>query len=321
MADLFSFLTRTPDIESLAETGDVDALIRLLGHRSFTVQWRAADALGSLGERATLPLLAALNSRNDTVRIGAVEALGEIRDSRSIGPLSYLLEHEKVSEVRWVATLALGMTGDRRAVSPLAHSLRDPEKYVRYGAAKALESLGWTPAEPVEQAWFYIALQDWISLENLGELALDPLIGMTGDDDADTRQQVVRVLGRITGNPRAGTACEKALRDRDSLVRWEAVLSAKGCGVPITRIPWGLSKRPRPGKNPWAAAVLNFFFIGLGYNYLGYWWGFLVFMSYMSLIVLTQLQLGPFTPYMIAYPLTALFAVQTFYMAKGMPDM
>ena len=68
MADLFSFLSRTPDIESLTKTGDVDALIRLLGDRSFTVQWRAADALGSLGMRATPPLLAALNSRNDAVQ-------------------------------------------------------------------------------------------------------------------------------------------------------------------------------------------------------------------------------------------------------------
>jgi hypothetical protein len=321
MADLFSFLSRTPDIASLAEACDVDSLIRLLGHHSFTVQWRAADALGSLGERATLPLLAALSSRNDAVRIGAVEALGAIRDSRSVGPLSYLLEHEKVAEVRWVAALALGMTGDPHAVPPLVHALRDPEKYVRYGAAKALESLGWTPSNPEEQACFSIALQDWISLEDLGDLAVDPLIGMTGDDDVDTRYHVVNVLGRIAGSPRARTACEKALRDQSPLVRWEAVLSAQRCGVPITRIPWGLSKRPHTGKNPWAAAVLNFFFIGLGYNYLGYWWGFLVFMSYMSLIVLTQLKLGPFTPYLIAYPVTALFAVQTFYLAKRMPDI
>ena len=254
-------------------------------------------------------------------RIGAIESLGSIRDSRSVEPLSYLLGHEKVAEVRWVAALALGMTSDPRAVTPLVCSLRDPEKYVRYGAAKALELLGWTPSEPHEQAWFFIALQDWISLENLGDMAVDPLIDMTRDDDVNTRQQVIRLLGRIPGNPRARTACEKALRDQSPLVRWEAVLSAKKCGVPTTRIPWGLSKRPHPGKNPWAAAVLNFFFIGLGYNYLGYWWGFLVFMSYMSLIVLTQLQLGPFAPYMIAYPVTALFAVQTFYLAKRMPDM
>ena len=321
MADLFSFLSRAPDIGSLAKNRDADGLIRLLEHRSYTVQWRAADALGSLGASATLPLLGAISSRSAAVRIGAVEALGAIRDSRSVGPLSYLLEHDRVSEVRWVAALALGMSGDPHAIPRLVQSLRDPEKYVRYGAAKALELPGWTPSEPDAQAWFYLALQDWVSLENLGDPAEDPLIKMTRDADEDTRQHAVTLLGRISGSPRARDACERALRDDNALVRWEAVLSAQGCGVLVTRIPWGLSKRPRPGKNPWAAAVLNFFFIGLGYNYLGYWWGFLVFMSYLSLIVLTQLQLGPFVPYLIAYPITALFAVQTFYLAKRMPDM
>jgi hypothetical protein len=44
-------------------------------------------------------------------------------------------------------------------------------------------------------------------------------------------------------------------------------------------------------------------------------------MSYLSIIVLTQLQLGPFVPYLIAYPVTALFAVQTFLIAKQKQDM
>jgi hypothetical protein len=43
-------------------------------------------------------------------------------------------------------------------------------------------------------------------------------------------------------------------------------------------------------------------------------------MSYASIIVLAQLASGPFLPYLIAYPITAIFAVQTFFMAKKMPD-
>ena len=86
-------------------------------------------------------------------------------------------------------------------------------------------------------------------------------------------------------------------------------------------IPWGIAKRQRTGQNPWAAAILNFFFVGLGYNYLGFWWGFLVFMSYMSIFTLAQLESGPFTPYLYAYPITALFAAQTFYMAKKRSDL
>jgi hypothetical protein len=41
----------------------------------------------------------------------------------------------------------------------------------------------------------------------------------------------------------------------------------------------------------------------------------------MSILVLSQMELGPFIPYLIAYPVTALFAVQTFFMAKRKEDM
>jgi hypothetical protein len=81
-----------------------------------------------------------------------------------------------------------------------------------------------------------------------------------------------------------------------------------------------LAGRERTGPNPAAAALLNFLFLGLGYNYLGKWWGFPVFMTYMSIIVLSQLAVGPFLPYLIAYPVTAVLAVHTYYLAQGMPD-
>ena len=123
------------------------------------------------------------------------------------------------------------------------------------------------------------------------------------------------------GDPKAQRACEAGLQDPDEGVRWASVITAKKCQVPVAQIPWGISRRRRTGQNPCAASLLNFLFIGLGYNYLGYWWGFLVFMSYTSILVLAQLEAGPFLPYLIAYPITALFAVQTFYLAKKMQDL
>jgi hypothetical protein len=111
------------------------------------------------------------------------------------------------------------------------------------------------------------------------------------------------------------------LKDRDEAVRWSAVLAAKNCQVPSAHIPWGVSKRQRTGQNPWVAAIFNFLFIGVGYDYLGLWWGNIVCMSYESIFVIAQLESGPFIPYLIAYPITAFFAVQTFYMAKKMPDL
>jgi hypothetical protein len=43
-------------------------------------------------------------------------------------------------------------------------------------------------------------------------------------------------------------------------------------------------------------------------------------MTYMSVLVLAQLAMGPFLPYLIAYPLTALAGIHTYYLAERMSD-
>ncbi|HWS22138.1 MAG TPA: HEAT repeat domain-containing protein [Methanoregula sp.] len=315
MAFLGFFSSRLPNVEALKAEQDIKELIRLLDHHNVDIQWQSADALGSLGTIATLPLIAALNHRKTAVRLGAIEALGTIRDQRSGIPLIYLLEQDENAEVRWVAALALGNLGSPEAINPLVRALKDPDRYVRYGAAQALQSLTWVPQTDTERAYYSIAFQDWKDVAQIGAGATGPLIETLQDQNVTTRAEVVEVLGEIGDTP-SQRACELVLKDPSSTVRWKAILAAKKCGVPVTHLPRGLSKRPRSGQNPWAAAILNFLFLGLGYNYLGYWWGFLVFMSYMSILVLSQMAMGPFIPYLIVYPVTALFAVQTFFLAK-----
>jgi len=320
MVCLDFFSLQLPNIEALKGEQDIKGLIRLLDHRNVDIQWQSADALGSMGTVATLPLLTALDHRKTAVRLGAIEALGTIRDQRSCKPLISLLEQDENAEVRWVAALALGSLGSPDAISPLVRALKDTDRYVRYGAAQALQALLWVPKSDSDRAYYSIAFQDWKHVAQIGAGATGPLIEILSDHNATTRAEVVEVLGEI-GDARSQRACELVLKDPSSTVRWKAILAAKKCGVPVTHLPRGLSKRPRTGQNPWAAAILNFLFLGLGYNYLGYWWGFLVFMSYMSILVLSQMELGPFVPYLIAYPVTALFAVQTFFMAKQKEDM
>ncbi|MDD1699321.1 MAG: HEAT repeat domain-containing protein [Methanoregula sp.] len=319
MVHLDFFSSRMPDIETLQAAQDIKGLIRLLDHRNFDIQRRSADALGSLGAIATMPLLAVLNDRRLAIRLGAIEALGTIRDPRSYKPLIYMLDRDRNPEVRWVAAIALGNLGSPDAIDPLVRALKDPDRYVRYGAAQALQILSWVPKDDMDLAYYCIALQDWKRVAEVGAAATGPLIDILRDHNATTRGEIVDALGEI-GDASSQRACELVLKDASSTVRWKAILAAKKCGVPVTHLPWGLSKRPRTGQNPWVAAILNFLFLGLGYNYLGYWWGFLVFMSYMSILVLSQLELGPFSPYLIVYPVTALFAVQTFFMAKRKGD-
>jgi hypothetical protein len=316
------FRIRKPDIKGMKEAHDINGLISLLDHGNFDIQWRAADALGTLGQDAVPALLKSLDHRSINTRVGAIEALAAVRDGRAIDPLVALLGSEENSEVRWAVALALGEIGEPRSIPPLVQSLRNTDRYVRYGAAKALEQLGWQPENDADKAYYLLALQDWDGIKKIGRPATGPIITLLKEKHPATRAKMVELLGSI-GGPDTKSACNLALQDSDGSVRWNAILASRKCGIPMTHLPIGLSKRLRSGPSAFGSAVLNFFFLGLGYNYMGKWWGFLIFMSYMTLIVMAQLEMGMglFMPFIIAYPVTALFATQTYFMAKRESEM
>jgi hypothetical protein len=306
-------------IDRLKQAGDIPALIRLLGHKDPRIQWHAAEALGTLGSRAILILIEALKSPKVPIRLGAIEALSAIKDIRSVDPLIRVIHTDTVSEVRWAAALALGETGSPGAISELVRLLRDDNRYIRFGSAESLLKLDWQPESEMDRIYLFIALQKWNSVRACGSAAAVPLMDIFRDKDPATRSTIVTLLGEI-GDNHSQTACPAALRDRDPSVRWKAVLASMNCGVSSNKLPLMLAGREKTGPNPFAAALLNFLFLGIGYNYLGKWWGFPVFMTYMSIIVMAQLAIGPFLPYLIAYPVTAVFAVHSYYLAQGMPD-
>jgi HEAT repeat protein len=306
--------------EVLKQTHDIRGLIRLLDHGNPDLQWRAADALGTLGEPACDPLIAILDFHKMHVRLGAIEALGDIQCPRSVEPIIKKLESDRDNEVRFVAALALGQIGDHRAEPALEKALLDSDRYVRYGAVMALEMLSWTPDNEETLAHMLIAQQEWETLQGMKGAAVGPLMKILRDPNPKSREKIVRLLGEI-GGPDATKACKQALMDRDPGVRWRAVLACRKCGVPRRNIPQILANRPRTTPSAFGAAVLNLFFFGLGYQYIGKWWGFPVFMSYMTIMVLVQLDLNLLFPYIYIYPFTAVSAVQTYYAVKRMPDM
>src|SRR5512138_379314 len=87
------------DIVRLKEAGDIRSLISLLGNADPRVQWHAAEALGTLGEKAVPGLMEALRSPSVPVRLGAIEALGTIRDPRAVPGLVALLDNDRSTEV------------------------------------------------------------------------------------------------------------------------------------------------------------------------------------------------------------------------------
>lgn len=308
-----------PDPAPMPETGDIASLVRLLGDPDPRRQWRAAVMLGSCGERAVPHLLGALRSGNDSLRLGAVEALGMTGDPRAIAPLAEISGTSRCVEIRWAAVLALGGTSSPAAVPYLVPLLRDPVRYIRYGAATALDQLRWQPESGSDTAYLLAARNDWDAVLRLGSGALPPLYDLLDDTDPASREKIISVIGRIGGS-QALPACRKTLKDRDRHVRWTAVLASMNCGLASHDLPLMVAGRERTGPDPAAAALLNFLFLGIGYNYLGRWWGFPIFMTYMSVLVLAQLAIGPFLPYLIAYPVTAVIGIHTYYLAERMAD-
>jgi HEAT repeat protein len=303
----------------MKEGGDTRGLIRLLSHPDFGIQWRAAEALGALGGPALDVLIRKLGHHDTRVRLGIIEALGDIGDPRAAPALQGILAGDPGSEIRWAAALALGTMRDAGAIPHLVMALSDPDKYVRFGAATALGRLGWEPGSDEERALLLIAGQDWPFILPLGSRAVGPLLAATRDRDPAIRARAVGILGEI-GGPGAGEACDPILRDPDDEVRWRATLAFPRCGIPLMHLPMGLARRPRQGKSPVIAAFLNLVFLGLGYNYLGRWYGFLLFQLNLTAIVLASLVWGPLLPYAVSYTFSAPFAIQTWYLAQGMQE-
>jgi hypothetical protein len=313
-----TILRRKPDITVLAYQRDIPGLIRALSSRDPAVQSAAVHALAGIGPEAVGPLVRALEKKNRNLRLGVIGALAGIRDPGAVSALAEMMK-DPGSEVRWQAAIALGETGGSEAVAPLLHGLEDRDKYVRYGSAISLRKNGYQPSDERGWAWFAAAMQDWERLRTLQSSALVPLYNLLRDTDPDVRVHAVRVLGDI-GDPDAGPALVRTLGDADRQVRWEAALASQKCGVPAIYLPRGLYQRPRITKNPLIAGFLNFMLPGLGYGYLGKWWGIMIFQIDITVTVWLFKAQGEPNTYGVLFPLYLLLAGHAWYLARNMPE-
>lgn len=315
-----SLFGKKPDIAALERNGDADRLIRLLTDPDPDIQWKAAEALGRMGEPAAQKLIERTHHANRAFRIGAIEALADIRERKAVRKLADLLLTDESAEVRWASAIALGEIGDAGAIPVLTGSLRDPDKYVRYGATLALDQLGWIPATPEDRGYYLAAAQRWDEILSTPDMPAAPFIHHIRDADPAIRAHVVEVLGKIR-TPDAEAACEMVLKDPSGEVRWQGILAFPDCGIPLMHLPRGLSRRKRMRKSPYIASFLNFFFLGLGYNYLGFWWGLLLFQVNVTAIVTLALFIGPVMPYLFSYIISTVAVVHTWHYVRGLPDL
>jgi hypothetical protein len=312
------FSRKKPDVETFRLQKNIPALIRALRFPDFEVQTRAAQALGTLGADGINELILALKTKNKDVRLGIIEALSVIRDPRAMPSLVDLLK-DTTSEVRWEAAIGLGEMNDPGAIASLQDALRDPDRYVRYGAASALLKMDWKPASAEERAFLYVGLQEWQMVQDIGEPAIPALSSVLHDRDGGVRLQAIEILGHI-GSGKAASALIRSLADENAEVRWKAVLASPKCGVSMLHLPRGLSRRPRERKNPLIAGFLNFMLPGLGYGYLGKWWGIMIFQVDITATVWLFRYEGERSTYGLLFPLYLVLALHAWYIAQKMPE-
>lgn len=121
----------------------IESLVQALGDESLIAQGDAVDRLVLIGDEAIDPLIQVLKeNENASVREGAAEALGLIRDARAVESLIQALNNDENASVRDRAAEALGNIRDDRAVGPLLQALKDEANGVRSGAAFALGKIG-----------------------------------------------------------------------------------------------------------------------------------------------------------------------------------
>jgi hypothetical protein len=309
---------KKPDIDGLAARKDIAGLVKALRYNDIEVQTRIATILGSFGAEATDELLVALKKKDKNIRLGVIEALTLIKDPRAVPALITTLKDES-SEVRWEAAIALGEIGDVQAIEPLVHALKDHDKYVRYGAAFALSKVGWKPADDEQKAYYFAGMQEWKAVELIGKPAVPALSHILDDRDNNVRQKAIEILGEI-GDPAATPALIRSLGDANSEVRWKAVLSSPRCGIRLLHLPRGLSRRPKMTKNPLIAGVLNFMIPGMGYAYIGKWWGLLIYEVDIALTIWIFKYWGETNTYETLFPIYLLLAIHAYYITTKMPE-
>lgn len=170
--DIFRELRYRPAVLSLIHALQFDS--------SFVVRWRAADALGKIGDPLAMePLIRALNDENPNVRGYAALALGRFGINAPVIPLIPILRDTDY-RVRDCAAEALGSIGSIEAANLLLQALEYEEDFdVRIKIADSL---------------YVIIINDWEIRDYLKKNAMDLLFRTLWDEDGTFRHFIEKVV-------------------------------------------------------------------------------------------------------------------------------
>jgi HEAT repeat protein len=181
-------------------TGAVTPLIQALLGSDLGQRIRAVSRLLEQGKASVLPLTELLMHEEPTVRASAAEVLGGIGDASALNALIIGAIADDDDRVRLSATNALGRIKHARSAQVLAGLLEDQDNKIADAAASGLE--------------------------NLSELAVDPVFELLNHESVDVRVRAIHVLGRLKHRG----ACDRLLRGLSDKVIWVRIVSAQALG-------------------------------------------------------------------------------------------
>ncbi|GEM_PF-663249 len=181
-------------------TGAVTPLIQALLGSDLSERIRAVSQLLEQGKASVLPLTELLMHEEPTVRASAAEALGALGDTAALNALIISAIADTDDHVRLSATTALGHVKHARSAQVLAGLLEDQDNKIADAAA--------------------------VGLENLSELAVEPVFELLNHELVDVRVRAIHVLGRL----RHRGACDRLIRGLTDKVIWVRIVSAQALG-------------------------------------------------------------------------------------------
>ncbi len=213
------------------------------------------EALGILGgKNAIESLITELDNSEDSVRISAAEALGEIGDEKTVPMLVEALGTTKDKRFSSAILKSLGSIGGEVSRDMLIGYLKKGPENLRMHAIQSLGVIGDNIAVGPLVGLLDDRTMSVFVAEALGEIGtpevVDPLLSMLKEDRAQSASMVITSLGK-TGNEQAVEPLVELLRDENQKAKHGYIRQVlPNFGAKALRPLVQLYKMGRPGIEP-----------------------------------------------------------------------
>ena len=198
-------------------------------------EWKgAADVLpGLLASLADLgvsrPLLEALDSTAEWVRIQSAAALGHSREPGSLAAVAALLS-DPDEKVRAEAVKSVARQGEPAALGPLATAVADPDGAVRLAAVTGLAGV-----LAGRSGWRVDLLPGDVDVQAALRESQRALLHAAAEAQPEVRAEAATALGLLSSAEAADALADLALADGEERVREAAAEALGQCGFPQKR--------------------------------------------------------------------------------------